>query len=187
MNRIVVLCTIFIMASVCRMNAQDVKAVANEFMAGSEVSFSCSVTGNDNQSLSFEATGTAKLLGKSYNILTEDGLKLISDGKSLWIINLDTKEAVVSLLDESSDVQNDFTNPFVLLSNPQGELRFSFKGTAPGGNPKVPAEIRISGFKIGEPKEILIKIKKFNKANLKSSDFVFNKKDYPNIEVTDLR
>ena len=187
MKRIVVLCTIFLMASVCRINAQDVKAVANELMAGSEVSFSCSVTGNDNQSFSFEATGTAKLLGKSYNILPEEGLRLISDGKSLWIINLDTKEAVVSLLDESPAAQNDFTNPFVLLSNPQGELRFSFKGTAHGANPKVPAEIRISGFKTGEPKEILIKIKKFNKVNLKSSDFVFNKKDYPNIEVTDLR
>lgn len=187
MKQIVVLCTIFLIASVCRMNAQDVKAVANELMAGSEVDFSCSVTGNDNQSFSFEATGVAKLLGISYNILTEEGLKLISDGKSLWIINLDTKEAVVSLLDESSTATNDFTNPFVLLSNPQGELKFSFKGTAPGGNPKVPAEIRISGFKYSDPKEILIKIRKFAKANLNSSDFVFNKKDYPNIDVTDLR
>ena len=187
MKRIVVLCTIFLTASVCRVNAQDVKAVVNELMAGSEVSFSCSVTGNDNQSFSFEATGTAKLLGSCYNIATDGGIILISDGKSLWIINPDTDEAVVSLLDESSTEQHDFTNPFVLLSNPQGELKFFFKGTAPGGNPKVPAEIRISGFKTGEPKEILIKIKKFAKANLKSSDFVFNKKDYPKIDVTDLR
>lgn len=187
MNRIVVLCAIFLMASVCRMDAQDVKVVAKELMAGSEVDFSCFVTGNDNQNFSFEATGTAKLLGKSYNILTEEGLKFISDGKSLWIINLDTQEAVVSLLDESSAAQNDFTNPFVLLSNPQGELKFSFKGTAPGGNPKVPAEIKISGFKSGQPKEIVVRIAKYAKANLSGSDFVFNKKDYPSIDVTDLR
>lgn len=39
MNRIVVLCAIFLMASVCRIDAQDVKVVAKELMAGSEVDF----------------------------------------------------------------------------------------------------------------------------------------------------
>lgn len=184
-----IVCVILLVVYVCRINAQDVKSVANELMAGSEVTFSCSVTGNDSQNFSFEATGTAKLLGTNYYIVTDDGLKLISDGKSLWIINLDTKEAVVSLLDENRTEQNDFTNPFLLLSNPRGDLKFTFKGTAPGSNSKVPAEISITGFtaKAGQPNEIVVKIKKFAKANLKNSDFVFNKKDYPNIEVTDLR
>lgn len=187
MRRFMLLCIFIAAASVVRGYAQNVKSVADELMAGSETEFFCSIVGNENRSFSFDVSGRANLLGSCYKIVTDDGLVLISDGKSIWMVNNDTKEAVISSLDDDNGDYGDLTNPFALLSNPNGNLKFSFKGVASGGNSNIPAEIRITGFKAGQPKEIVIKIRKFSKANLNRADFVFNKKDYPGIEVTDLR
>lgn len=186
MRRFILLCIFIAAASVVRVYAQSVKSVADELMAGSETEFFCSIVGSESRSFSFDVSGRAKLLDSCYKIVTDDGLVLISDGKSIWMINNDTQEAVISSLDDSDDY-GDLTNPFALLSNPHGNLKFSFKGVASGGNSNIPAEIRITGFRAGQPKEIVLKIRKFSKANLSRADFVFNKKDYPGIEVTDLR
>lgn len=184
-----ILLYVFIIVALLNARAQerDIKSIAGEFMSGSETVFSCSIVGEEGEKFSFEASGTAKLLGSCYNIVTDDGIVLISDGKSLWIINKDTDEAVVSSVDDTQAAPYDFTNPFLLLDNPQGNLKFAFKGTASGGNSKIPAEIRITGFKDDRPKSVLINIKKFSKRSLNSSCFVFNKSDYPGIELTDLR
>lgn len=187
MKRFILFCILMAAASVAKVYAQNVKSVADEFMAGSETEFFCSIVGNENRSVSFDVSGRAKLLGSCYKIVTDEGLVLISDGASIWMVNNDTKEAVVTSLDDDNGDYGDLTNPFALLSSPQGNLKFSFKGTAPGGNSNIPAEIRITGFKAGQPKEIVIKIRKFSKANLNRADFVFNKKDYPGTEITDLR
>lgn len=182
-----ILLYVFIIVALLNTRAQDIKSIAGEFISGSETVFSCSIVGEEGKKFSFEASGTAKLLGSCYNIVTDDGIVLISDGKSLWIINKDTDEAVVSSIDDSQADPYDFTNPFLLLANPQGNLKFAFKGTSPGGNPKIPAEIRITGFKDDRPKSVLINIKRYSRRSLNSSCFVFNKSDYPRIELTDLR
>lgn len=187
MIRFISLYIFIIVASVFKADAQDVKSIAAEFISGSEAVFSCSVVVDESKKFSFEASGIAKIFGSCYNITTDEGIVLISDGKSLWMINKDTDEAVVSSIDDSRAYPFDFTNPFLLLSNPQENLKFVFKGTAPGGNQKIPAEIRITGFKDDRPKSVLINIKRYSKRELNNSCFVFNKSDYPGIQVTDLR
>ena len=140
--------------------------------------------------------GTAFLQGEAYKIILQEQ-HTISDGKTIWTYLVDDEEVMVSNATEGSDntplkllttLDKDYTATYsdkstIMLTNPKGQYKVVTLSIDPKSNTLIGMEIHADD---GSKMAIFIAETKFDQ-DLKDGFFTFDKKDYPNVELIDMR
>jgi outer membrane lipoprotein carrier protein len=165
---------------------------------------------NKAQNIQEKYTGTIILKNKKYKLdIPLMGLKITSDGKTIWTYMVSSNEVSISNLDESSD---DLMDPSKIFTIYERGFNYKYIGeTVDGGvavhtielTPQKPTgDIEKIRIKIDKQKSLIkganmngkdgnvytVSIAQFKTDGVfKDSDFVFDPKKYPGIEVVDMR
>jgi outer membrane lipoprotein-sorting protein len=165
---------------------------------------------NKAQNIQEKYTGTIILKNKKYKLdIPLMGLKVTSDGKTIWTYMVSSNEVSISNLDESSD---DLMDPSKIFTIYERGFNYKYIGeTVDGGvavhnielTPQKPTgDIEKIRIKIDKQKSLIkganmngkdgnvytVSIAQFKTDGVfKDSDFVFDTKKYPGIEVVDMR
>ena len=165
---------------------------------------------NKVQNIQEKYTGTIILKNKKYKLdIPLMGLKVTSDGKTIWTYMVSSNEVSIANLDESSD---DLMDPSKIFTIYERGFNYKYIGeTVDGGvavhnielTPQKPTgDIEKIRIKIDKQKSLIkganmngkdgnvytVSIAQFKTDGVfKDSDFVFEPKKYPGIEVVDMR
>lgn len=140
--------------------------------------------------------GTAFLQGEAYKIILKEQ-QTISDGKTIWTYLVDDEEVMVSNATEGSDntplkllttLDKDYTASYtdkstIMLTNPKGQYKVVTLSIDPKSNTLVGMEIHPDD---GSKMTVAITETKYDQ-DLKDGFFTFDKKDYPDVELIDMR
>lgn len=165
---------------------------------------------NKAQNIQEKYTGTIILKNKKYKLdIPLMGLKVTSDGKTIWTYMVSSNEVSIANLDESSD---DLMDPSKIFTIYERGFNYKYIGeTVDGGvavhnielTPQKPTgDIEKIRIKIDKQKSLIkganmtgkdgnvytVSVAQFKTDGVfKDSDFVFDTKKYPGIEVVDMR
>lgn len=185
--------------------AQSILQKAAALFNGDAVSFKVTMV-NYTSSKKESARQSAQILFHkgAYRVLLDDQ-SLFCDGKTVWHFNKATNEVVVSTLDDASD---DLMNPALLLSSYNKNFKSKYIRTDDKGNaivdlsPKKGMSYHKLRLIIQQSSGQLLKMEIHNydssrgeyiisnfktKVKYSASDFSFNAKAHPNVEVIDMR
>jgi outer membrane lipoprotein-sorting protein len=168
---------------------------------GVSANFNITTKGNGYNS---EIEGNILLKGKMFSFKTSE-MECGYDGETLWTYIINSEEINLSIPEEEEIVS---INPYLLLKN--YKERFKCSSTTKSGDyetilltPKHTNDV-ITNIKVTinskalfptkieienkDKTKVIINVSDYNKNNnLDNSKFIFNEKNYPNIEIIDLR
>ncbi len=204
---------IFLLISTLAVNSQNARTIldnANETYnkAGGLVAAFTISTQDTKSKTTYSQDGTAYLKGNKFKIDVPDGITWF-DGKTQWVYAQGGDEVNIS---NPTGEELAGVSPYVLLNIYKTGFKLSYKGEQKENSKSVYMVELIPESSKSEFSKIVVNIEKtsnlfssikmFNKngfnnhltiknlktgQNLPDNTFVFNKKDYPNIEVIDLR
>lgn len=183
-------------------NATNIIKKASAKMSGT-VSFSVTVVNYDaNKKETFRQKADVLYNAPRYRVKA-GSVEIYCDGKSVWQVNKSAKEVVVTPIADSDD---DLTNPARLLANYSKNYRAKFIREEENGTSIVDLQpnkgrsyhkIRIYIDKNGQLKKLEqhnydssrseYTVSNFKNVSASDSDFVFDTKANPGIEVIDMR
>lgn len=183
-------------------NAANIIKKASAKMSGT-VAFTVTVVNYDaNKKETFRQKADVLYNAPRYRVKA-GSLEIYCDGKSVWQVNKQAKEVVVSPIADSDD---DLTNPARLLANYSKNYRAKFIREEKDGTSIIDLQpnkgrsyhkVRLYIDKNGQLKKLEqhnydssrseYKVTNFKQATASDSDFVFDAKANPGIEVIDMR
>lgn len=183
-------------------NAANIIKKASAKMSGT-VAFTVTVVNYDaNKKETFRQNADILYNAPRYRVKA-GSLEIYCDGKSVWQVNKQAKEVVVSPIADSDD---DLTNPARLLANYSKNYRAKFIREEKDGTSVIDLQpnkgrsyhkVRLYIDKSGQLKKLEqhnydssrseYKVSNFKQATASDSDFVFDAKANPGIEVIDMR
>lgn len=185
-------------------NADEIlKKASKKIDAASGVTFTVTMTNRDSNKKQTAKMSANVLYQQGKYRVVFDGNTIYCDGSATWHWNKEVKEVVVNKMSDSED---DLMNPGALLANYSKNFKAKFIRKESNGDAVIdltPKKAR-SYYKIRliissnntvrrmvmhnyDSSSAEYEVSKFANAKANASDFVFPKKDNPNVEVIDMR